>query len=268
MVVRNILRIDPEKCNGCGLCVNACVEGAIELVNGKATLVRDDYCDGLGACLPACPTGAVSIEEREAPAFDEEAARTHVERKKEVIAEAIGDGREQGRAGCPGALVQEFGGGCPMATLARGGCPGAALRDLAAGPAEAAGDGPDASRPSELRHWPVQLALVPPVAPFLKDADVVLTADCVPFAYADFHRDFLAGRAVLVACPKLDDLDAHAGKIEAILRHSGLRSLTILRMEVPCCGALSRAVERAVESSGSDVPVREVVIDIRGQLQP
>jgi Fe-S-cluster-containing hydrogenase component 2 len=230
MAVRNIVSIDAERCNGCGLCVRACIEGAIKLIEGKAMLVSDEYCDGLGACLPACPAGAIKIEQREAPAFDEQAALAHVAREVHTH---------------PGARD------CHAAHS----CPSARPLDLHEAHEQ---------KNSQLSHWPVQLALVPPQARFLKDADVILCADCVPFAYKEFHRDFLEAHTVLVACPKLDDVAAHTDRIAAILRESGLKSLTVLRMEVPCCSALMRAARQAAERTGNKIPLHEIVITIRG----
>ena len=229
--VRKIVQIDEEKCTGCGACILSCAEGALKIIDGKARLVSDKYCDGLGACLD-CPEGAISIEEREAEAFDEAAAEQHVKEMKAADAALP--------CGCPGSAVQQFG-----------------------KPAEAPA-APAASE-SRLGHWPVQLTLVPPTAPFLKDADVVLAADCVPFAYGAFHRDFLGDRAVLVACPKLDDFDTHQQKLTQILRESGLKSLTVVHMEVPCCSGLVHLAKQAMLASGNIIPFSEVTISARGE---
>ena len=233
--VRKIIKIDEKRCNGCGLCVPACVEGALQIVDGKAKLVSETYCDGLGACLGECPQGAITIEERVAEEFDEPAARLHMA-GKETAGEKL-------PCGCPSSVVTEFERGATE---------------------EAAFEGTAALR-SMLGHWPVQLTLVPPTAPFLQDTDVVLTADCVPFAYAGFHRDFLRGRSVLVACPKLDDFQAHLRKLTDVLKHSSIKSLTIVRMEVPCCAGLTHMVQQALKQSGKDIPVREVIISIKGE---
>ncbi len=232
-ITRKIVKIDETKCNGCGLCVPSCAEGALQIIDGKARLVSDRYCDGLGACLGECPQDAISIEERPSEEFDEKAAAEHLGRKP------VPAPREPACA-CPGSAVREL-----------------ATEDNA--PVEGA------SQPSSLRHWPVQLALVPPAAPFLRGADVVLVADCVPFAYAGFHRDFLRNRSVIVACPKLDDFEAHLEKLTAIMRSSGLKSLTVVHMEVPCCSGLVYMAREAVKRSGRDIPVREVTITIRGE---
>lgn len=235
---RKIVRIDEEKCNGCGVCVPACVEGALQIVDGKARLVSETYCDGLGACLGECPLGAITIEEREAEGFDEEATKHHVEESEH---DHEGDKLP---CGCPSATVIPFERACA--------CPSATET---------------ADQPSMLGHWPVQLTLVPPTAPFLKDADLLLVADCVPFAYGGFHQRFLANRAVLVACPKLDDYQAHQRKLADILRQSRVRSLTVLRMEVPCCFGLTRMAQEAIAQSGKNIPLEEVIIGVKGDLK-
>jgi Fe-S-cluster-containing hydrogenase component 2 len=235
---RKIVKIDEEKCDGCGLCVSACAEGAIELVDGKARLVSEEYCDGLGACLGECPQGAITIEERESDPFDDEATRHHLKAKK----------REPDTlpCGCPSASVTQF---------------------EAKGAADHAQATTGFTSRSELGHWPVQLTLVPPTAPFLQEADLVLAADCVPFAYAGFHKHFLRDHALLVACPKLDDFQAHLRKLTDVLRHSSLKSVTVVRMEVGCCRGLVQMAEQAIAASGRDIPLREVVISIRGEVK-
>lgn len=230
MGMRKIVKIDEDKCNGCGSCVPACAEGALQVIDGKARLVSETYCDGLGACLGECPQGAITIEERPSQEFDEEAARRHVE----LVS------RAKTACACPGAAVRQF--------------------ERRASTAEAT-----ESAPSMLAQWPVQLALVPPAAPFLKGADIMLSADCVPFACADFHRRFLPDHALLVACPKLDDFAAHLEKLTAIMREAAPNSLTVVNMEVPCCFGLVHMARESVRLSGRDVPVREVTIGIRGE---
>lgn len=234
--VRKIIKIDEEKCNGCGACVPACAEGAIQIIDGKAKLVSEKYCDGLGACLGECPQGAITIEERAAEDFDEEAAKQHVAEKEPVGQEIP--------CGCPSATVAQFD-----------------KQKMA----EAAPPAP--SRQSMLGQWPVQLTLVPVIAPFLQGADLVLTADCVPFAYADFHRDFLQDHALLVACPKLDDFQAHLKKLTDTLRQAQIKSLTVVHMEVPCCSGLAHMAKQAIRHSGKDIPFKEVTIGIRGELK-
>jgi len=234
--VRKIIRIDEEKCNGCGACVPACAEGALQIIDGKAKLISDTCCDGLGACLGECPQGAITIEEREAEEFREEAAKLHLEKKKHTM----------GKLPC----------GCPSTTVTR------FERQKTTGvtPIEAI------SQQSMLDHWPVQLTLVPPTAPFLQGADLVLAADCVPFAYADFHRDFIKDHSLLVACPKLDDFQAHLKKLTDVLSHSSVKSLTVVHMEVPCCLGLVYMAKEAMRLVGKDIPFKEVTVSIKGDL--
>ena len=240
--VRNIIHIDEEKCNGCGACATKCVEGAIQMIDGKAKLVSDVYCDGLGACIGECPTGAITIEKREAESFDEIAVEKHLQHDSHAREDNL-------PCGCPGSAVQQF--QCPSTKVAEFNTPVYRAHSR---------------QPSTLGHWPVQLTLVPPRAPFLKDADVVLTAHCVPFAYANFHQDFLKGNALLIACPKLDDVEAHLEKLTQIIAQSGLKSLTVIRMEVPCCSGLVRLAQQAIARSGRDIPLEEVVVSIRGEV--
>ena len=254
MAKRKIVQIDESKCDGCGLCVPSCAEGAIQIVDGKARLVADVYCDGLGACLGECPQGAIAIVDREAEPFDEAAAVRHVA--------ALGHGKlpaagpAHGAGACPGSTVRDFG----LNVVAR---PAA---DASSSPAAASGEGSSAQQPSALGHWPIQLHLVPPQAPFLQGADLLLVADCVPFALADFHRRLLRGRPVLVGCPKLDDAEAYVAKLVAILTLSSLCSLTVVHMEVPCCTGLVRIARAALAASGAEVPLEEVTISIRGEV--
>ncbi|MGD1002291.1 MAG: 4Fe-4S binding protein [Candidatus Brocadiia bacterium] len=231
---RKIVKIDEEKCSGCGQCATACAEGAIRIADGKARLVSESYCDGLGACLGECPEGAIAIEEREADEFDEKAVEA---------------ARGSPATDDPG----------PHA------CPGSAMRQLK--PHRAAGT--ESEMPageSELRHWPVQLKLVAASAPFLKGADLLLAADCVPFAMADFHSKFLRGRSVVIGCPKLDDPAIYVEKLTEIFKRSGIRSVTVLHMEVPCCFGLKRIAEVALEASGNHYPMRDVTVSIEGKV--
>lgn len=225
---RKIVHIDEEKCNGCGVCIPSCAEGALQIVDGKARLISETYCDGLGACLGKCPRDAIAVEERYAQDFDEEAVTYHLASR----------GKQEVPCACPSASVAEL---APSRVY------------------EAA-----VPEPSMLRHWPVQLTLVPPGAPFLRGADVVLAAHCTPFAYAGFHRDFLAGNSLLIACPKLDDFQAHLTKLTEVLRESGIKSLTVVHMEVPCCSGLTYMARQAVKESGIDIPLHEVTIGVRG----
>jgi len=234
--IRKIVKIDEEKCDGCGACLLSCAEGALQIINGKAKLITEKYCDGLGACLGECPRGAITVEEREAEGFDEEAVAQHLQ-AKECTDDKL-------PCGCSSATVTQF----------------ERQTDVGVTSAEVAGAAPE----SRLTHWPVQLTLVPPSAPFLQGADLVLAADCVPFAYAGFHQDFLGNNALLVACPKLDDFQAHQSKLTEILRHSGIRSLTDVHMEVPCCSGLVHMAKQAILASGKNIPLREITIGIKG----
>ena len=234
--LRKIIHIDEEKCNGCGLCVPACVEGALQIVDGKARLISETYCDGLGACLGECPQGAIIIEEREAEEFNEHAVHHHLEEMKAT---------EELPCGCSSATVTQF--DRPETTEA--------------------GPGEEIHQQSMLSHWPVQLRLVPPIAPFLPGADLLLAADCAPFAYGGFHQDFLKGHTVLVACPKLDDFQAHQMKLTEILRQSPVKSLTVVHLEVPCCSGLVHMARQAIQLSGRDIPFREIIIGTRGDLK-
>lgn len=236
--VRKIITIDEEKCDGCGSCVPACAEGAIGIIGGKAKVVSEARCDGLGACIGECPRGAITIEEREAEPFEGEPHHGHVQKADRVL--------DTLPCGCPSSTVEQF------ALLA------------SPGREEGVFEG---ELVSELGHWPVQLPLIPATAPFLKDADVLLAADCVPFAYADFHRDFVRDRAVLVACPKLDDYQSRQRKLTEIVRQSGLRSITVVRMEVPCCSGLLHMAKEAIAASGRDIPSREIVVGTRGEVK-
>ncbi len=242
-VVRKIVKIDEEKCDGCGLCIPQCKEGAIQIVDGKARLVSEIYCDGLGACLGHCPQGAITIEEREAEEFDDEAVHEHLHASEKAPEPAAhlshGDG-------CPSARVMSF--------LAKTSRP--AIREGAeAAPAESA-----------LSQWPVQLTLVPASAPYLQGADLLIAADCVPFAYANFHKDLLEGKAVLIACPKLDDTGPYLQKLARIFAQCEPKTITVAHMEVPCCFGLVRLVEEALRLSGKSIRVRDVTISISGEI--
>ena len=236
---RTIINIDEEKCDGCGECVPSCAEGAIQIINGKARLLSENYCDGLGACIGECPQGALTIEVREAPDFDKVAVVHNLAAQRIVERNA------------PVAVHQ--------------GCPGAAMRELAHDdrPVAAA---QQPSIPSQLGHWPVQLMLVPPHAPFLKNADLLVCADCVPFAVPDFHSRYLAGRAVLVGCPKLDNLPFYVEKLKAIFAEAKPRRITVLRMEVPCCGGIAQAAIVARNEVAPPIPLTVHTVGIRGAI--
>lgn len=265
---RKIVQIDAEKCNGCGICVNSCAEGAIQMVDGKAKLVSDNYCDGLGACLGPCPTGAISIITRKADAFDAEAAEKHVERlrggmQKEPAGAALRNALDEESAtptpptlgcGCPGSMSRSLKQPAPMAEACGCGC-GCADEDEG-GPAQ-----------SELMNWPVQLKLVPAGAPYLKNADILLAADCAAVAAPDFHRRFLHGRPVIIACPKLEENEPQVRKLAEIIQAAHPASITVLRMEVPCCGGLVRIAEEAIRRAGGNVPLHKVVLGIDGGVQ-
>jgi NAD-dependent dihydropyrimidine dehydrogenase PreA subunit len=245
---RQIIKIDEDLCNGCGLCVPACAEGALELRDGKVRVVAEILCDGLGACLGECPEGALVVEEREAVEFDEAAVEERL--------------REIGRVPEPVAVP---------AAMATGGCPGSLARSLERAPvavgAGVTAEGSDRAAESMLEHWPVQLTLVNPMAPFLREADLLISADCVPVAYRRFHEDFLTDRRVVVACPKLDDARAHMEKLVDLFQASRPRSVTVVRMEVPCCYGLMALTEQAAELAGLQAPVEEVVITVSGGRQ-
>ena len=231
--VRKIVHFDEEKCDGCGVCIPSCAEGALQIIDGKARLISEKFCDGLGACLGECPQGAITIEERVAEEFDEELVKEHL---------AVSQSTGTLACGCPSSTVEQF--------------------DTAA-TTEAVSE---ASQPSMLGHWPVQLTLVPPKAPFLQGTDLMLAADCVPFAYAGFHQDFIRGHSLLVACPKLYDFPAHLNKLTDILAQSDVRSLTVVHMEVPCCSGLVHMAREAIKASGKNIPLKEVTIGVRGEV--
>ena len=229
-MIRRIINIDEERCNGCGACAAACHEGAIAMVAGKAKLMRDDYCDGLGDCLPACPTGAISFVEREAAAYDEAAVLAAKAKKEEKLP-----------CGCPGAAVKT-------------------IRRQESAETEAV-----TPRQSRLSHWPVQIKLVPVNAPWLNGAKLLIAADCTAYAYGNFHQDFIKDRVTLVGCPKLDFVD-YSEKLTDIFRDNDIRSVTVVRMEVPCCGGLENAVKKALVSSGKMIPWNVVTIATDGRI--
>ncbi len=237
-IKRKIILIDEDLCNGCGECVVQCAEGALQVKEGKAKLVADNFCDGLGACIGECPTGALKIVERDAAEFDEAAVEHHLVQIKKSRQEA-----EQGLpCGCPSARLQSF----PTAAAPERGSQGTSA--------------------TALTHWPVQIKLVPPTAPFLKDADLLIAADCAPIAYPDFHRDFLAGKVVMVGCPKFDDVELYVEKFTQLFKQSSIKSVTTVVMEVPCCSGLPLIVKKGMEQSGKSIPLEEIVIGVRGQV--
>lgn len=262
MAKRKVIEINRDLCDGCGLCTTACAEGALELdAENKAVLVKEIYCDGLGACLDVCPTGALKVIEREGAAYDAQAAYKHVlkTRGKEAAAlvHGAGKGYEQRQH-----AHHEKRGEAPLAC----GCPGSLAREIKPASSTAPGGGRSVSGASELGQWPVQLHLVSPAAPYFKGSDLLVAADCTAFALGSFHPDLLKGRKLVIACPKLDDPQGYLEKLTELIRLNGLKSLTVAIMSVPCCSGLKRLVERAVEESGVDIPVRTVVVGIDGTL--
>ncbi|MBQ8087399.1 MAG: 4Fe-4S binding protein [Clostridia bacterium] len=242
-MMRKIIHIDEEKCNGCGVCATACHEGAIEMVNGKAKLTREDYCDGFGDCLPGCPMDAIHFEEREAPAYNAEAVQ------------AAKAAKAQPASGCPGAQARTF-------HRAEGGCPGSRAREIA----RKAGEEPAPfAAQSRLTTWPVQIKLAPVHAPCYENAHLLIAADCTAYAYARFHEDFIKNRVVLVGCPKLDAVN-YAEKLSEIIAQNDIRSVTIVRMEVPCCGGLEYAAKTALQNSGKFLPWRVATISVDGRI--
>jgi len=235
MALRNIVKIDEEKCNGCGLCVNACAEGAIKIIDGKARLVSEIYCDGLGACLGHCPQDAITIEKRQAEDFDEEATEAYLAKEKSA--------QVQTDFACPGMAAKQ-------------------LRKKAV-PDDTVQAG---AVPSRLGQWPVQMKLVSPHAPYFADSDLLLVADCVPFAMGDFHSRFLKDRSIAVGCPKLDDVQFYIEKLATILQANKLNSLTVIHMEVPCCSGLTHIARQAIAKSNIDMTFEDVTIDLQGNV--
>ena len=255
-MIRKIIHIDEEKCNGCGLCAEACHEGAIDIIDGKAKLVRENFCDGFGDCLPGCPTGAITFEEREAPAYDEAAVKqakgaarpvdersvsTGVERRKK---EMNGMNHEHNEGGCPGSRMMQF------------------QREEAMQEEQPVQTGRSVSR---LAQWPCQIKLVPTQAPFFDGAKLLIAADCTAYAYANMHEDFMKGKVTIIGCPKLDGVD-YSEKLTEIIRDNDIKSVTIVRMEVPCCGGLQRAAVNALRESGKFIPWQVVTISRDGRI--
>jgi Fe-S-cluster-containing hydrogenase component 2 len=235
MVKRNIVKIDQEKCNGCGQCVSACAEGAIQIIDGKARLISDVYCDGIGACIGHCPQDAITIEQREAAEFDEEATKAHLAENKDM--------QSKTDFVCPGLIAKK-------------------LREKD----EHDDSSKAATGVSRLSHWPVQLKLVSPLAPYFADADILLVADCVPFAMGDFHEKFLKDHSVVVGCPKLDDTEYYIEKLGEILKVNKINSLKVIHMEVPCCSGLTQIVRKAISKNKIEMPFEDVTIDLQGNI--
>lgn len=259
-MLRKIIHIDQEKCNGCGICVNACHEGAIGLVDGKAKLMRDDYCDGLGDCLPTCPTGAITFVEREAAAYDEAAVQENMKKKQGAAHQRHGSENQHHSA----ANHQQQ----PDLPC---GCPGSQSRTLKRETEAPASNSTPAvpvqtgTLESQLRQWPVQIKLAPINAPYFDGANLLIAADCAAYAYADFHNQFIRNRITLIGCPKLDDVD-YSEKLTAILANNNIKSVTVVRMEVPCCGGIQNAVINALKNSGKMIPWQVVTISTTGEI--
>lgn len=271
MSKRKIIKIDEDKCTGCGLCIPNCPEGALQMIDGKARLISDLFCDGLGACIGHCPEGAIEFEEREAQEYDEKrvmenivkagpnTVKAHLKHLKEhgefkYLEQAVGVLKANG---LPVPELNE--GGCPS-----GGCPGSRMVDLRDDNASVEEGG---ERASHLRQWPVQLHLVPPAAPYFRGADVVLSADCVAYALADFHKRHLKGKALAIACPKLDsEQEIYVQKITQLADVAGINTLTVLRMEVPCCGGLVQIAKKGLDAAKRKVPLKAATVSIRGEI--
>jgi len=243
MAIRKIIEIDENKCDGCGLCVTACHEGAIQIINGKAKLVRDDYCDGLGDCLCSCPQDAINIVERDAAEYDQVAVDAHLAKSNKPA---------QASGGCPGTMAKMFD---KKESASSCDC------DCSCSGAET-----EPTAQSQLGHWPVQLTLLAPNAPYFQNADLLLAADCVPFAVADFHGKFLSGKTVAIGCPKLDDAGSYAAKLTEIFKLNKINSLTVVHMEVPCCSGMMGIVKHAIEASGIDLKVKDITISLQGEI--
>lgn len=240
-MIRRVIRIDEEKCNGCGLCASACHEGAIGVVNGKAKLLRDDYCDGLGDCLPSCAVGAITFEEREAMPYDEEAVKANMEKRK--IEEKNPETNKKIHFGCPGAQS----------------------RVINHNKVQAKRENSDFEYVSQLNQWPVQIKLVPPNAGYFNNANLLIAADCTAYAYADFHNKFMKNKITLIGCPKLDEGD-YSEKLASILEMNEIKSVTVIRMEVPCCGGIVNAVKNALKKSNKMIPWQIVTISTNGEI--
>lgn len=240
-MIRRVIKIDEEKCNGCGLCASACHEGAIGIVNGKAKLLRDDYCDGLGDCLPSCAVGAITFEEREAMPYNEEAVKANMEKRK--IEEQNIETNKKIHFGCPGAQS----------------------RVINHNKVQAKRESSDVEYVSQLNQWPVQIKLVPPNAGYFNNANLLIAADCTAYAYADFHNKFMKNKITLIGCPKLDEGD-YSEKLASILEMNEIKSVTVIRMEVPCCGGIVNAVKNALKKSDKIIPWQIVTISTNGEI--
>ncbi len=252
-IKRKIIKINEEKCDGCGLCIPSCPEGALQIVDGKAKLVKEQFCDGLGACLGDCPTGALTVEEEDGEQYDEEGVIGHIREQSPELLEKHLAHLKQHAHELPQYHSHPQISSCPSAKMLHW-------------EKREEGVWEKARADSELRQWPIQLHLVPPSAPYFQNADLILGADCVPFAYPNFHADFLKGKAIAIGCPKLDDPEAYVDKITHILKSSDIKSIKVVHMEVPCCYGMVHIAQEAIKRSGKDIPLKTVNIGIKGEI--
>ncbi|MCK8817219.1 4Fe-4S binding protein [Natroniella sulfidigena] len=285
MPKRQVIKIDENKCNGCGECVTGCQEGALQIVDGVAKLVNESFCDGFGDCIGECPTGALEIIEREAEDFDLKATVEHVKnvRGEDAVKEMLKAQEAHGEE-VPEELKEMFGEACGCLDHdqgdhghgngyhghghhAQGGCPGSRMMEMKKSQAEESEDTEEVEVQSQLQQWPVQIHLLSPQAPYFKNADLMITADCVPVAYANYHQKMLKGNAVAIGCPKLDDANAYVERLAAIIEQNDLNSITVARMEVPCCGGLVQIAQQAAKKAGTDLEVETTVVSVDGKLR-
>jgi ferredoxin len=268
MAKRKIIKINEEKCNGCGDCIPNCPEGALQIIDNKARLISDLFCDGLGACIGHCPVGAITVEEREAEKYDERKVMENIVKQgKNVIKAHLAHLKEHKQhqyfKEAQEVLKEK---GIKVAADLACGCPGTQVKQFAPRAASSLGT-KHAPAASELRQWPVQITLVPPSAPYLQEADLLIAADCSAFAYANFHHDLLKGKVLLVGCPKLDDAGAYQEKLTRIFEENDIKSVNCVHMEVPCCFGLVQLTKEAIKSSGKDIPFKEVTITVQGEAK-
>jgi ferredoxin len=272
---RKIIKIDENKCNGCGNCIPDCPEGALKMIDGKARLLSDLFCDGLGACMGACPVGAISVQEREAEPYNEKKVMENIVKAGENTIKAhlkhLDEHGETSYLEQAIEYLKEQNIEVPVykeeSKCMSGGCPGSRIIDMREPASEDSSAGESVTLSSKLRQWPVQLALVNPHAPYFNDADLLITADCVPFANANFHNEFLKGKALVIFCPKLDiDIDRYIDKLSIIIRDNNIKSLTAVRMQVPCCGGTTMVLNEALKKSGKNIDVEEYVISLQGEV--
>ena len=274
MVKRKIIKINEKKCTGCGLCIPNCPEGALQIIDGKVRLISDLFCDGLGACIGHCPEGAITIEERRTEPYDEKKVMRNIAEKGPNVIKAhlehLMDHHAEAYLKQAIEFLEEKGVNVPIKRHAgsghhNGGCPGSRVMDFTGKGALGKETGVSSGIPSQLRQWPIQLMLVPPGAPYLKDAELLIAADCVPFAYADFHNVLLKGKALLIGCPKLDDAEYYKTKLKDIIKNNNIRSITCAHMEVPCCFGLQHIIRSAIAESGKSIKFEDVTIRIGGE---